>query len=142
MLNFELITPEQLVFSEEIYEAIIPTVNGEIAVLPGHEDLITLIKSGVLSLRRQKSDSDSQLEHVAVSGGLAEIGPDRVRILADSADRADEVSELEAKEARQKALELKEKAVDDVSLADATALLEKSMAWLKLAELKKGKHRQ
>ena len=113
MITFQLITPERLVFEEEIYEAIIPTKDGQIAVLPGHKNLITLIAPGVLSLRKNQNDRDDDLEHVAVSGGFVEIGNNKIKVLADSADRADEVDELKAQQARQNALELKQKAQDD-----------------------------
>src|SRR3990167_9449738 len=103
MINFQLITPERLVFEEEIYEAIIPTKEGEIAVLPGHKNLVTLISSGILSLRRKSNDSDSQLEHVAVSGGFVEIAENKVKVLADSADKYDEVDDLKVEDARQRA---------------------------------------
>lgn len=140
LITFQLITPERLVFEEEIYEAIIPTKEGQIAVLPDHKNLITLISPGILSLRRKSNDNDDQLEHVAISGGFVEIGGNKVKVLADSADRSDEIDDLEAHQARQKALELKNKSEDDVSLADATALLERSIAQLKLAEFRKRKH--
>ena len=141
MITFQLITPERLVFEEEIYEAIIPTKDGQIAVLPGHKNLITLIAPGVLSLRKNQNDRDDDLEHVAVSGGFVEIGNNKIKVLADSADRADEVDELKAQQARQNALELKQKAQDDVSISDATAMLERSLAQLKLSELRKRRHK-
>lgn len=140
LFTFQLVTPEKLEFEEEIYEAILPTRSGQIAVLPGHIPLVTLLEPGVVSLRRKRADGDGALEHVAVSGGFAQISGKSIRILADSATRADDVDEIVAQEARGRALELKNKATDDVSSADATALLERSIAQLKLARLIK-RHR-
>jgi len=140
MFTFQLVTLEKLEFKEEIYEAILPTSSGQIAVLPGHIPLVTLLEPGVVSLRRNRTDGDGTLEHVAVSGGFAQISGHSIRILADSATRADAVDEIQAQEALQRALELKNKATDDVSSADATALLERSLAQLKLARLIK-RHR-
>lgn len=142
MITFELVTLERLLFSEDIYEAIVPTPQGEIAVLPHHIPIITLVSAGVLSLRRKKEDQDSKLEHVAVSEGIAQITGSRIRILTDSAEKADEVDELRAEEARKRALEAMEKAKDDISIGDATAALERSIARLKLAQINKRKHRQ
>src|SRR5687768_15814816 len=137
MLTFQLITPERVVFQEEVYEVILPTQTGQIAVFPNHVPLISLVKAGIISLRKTSNDPDNNLEHVAVSGGFVEITKDKVKVLADSAEKANEINELKVQEAKQRALELKEKAEDDVSLADATAALEKSLAHLKLLELTK-----
>lgn len=140
MFTFQLVTPEKLEFEEEIYEAILPTSSGQIAVLPGHIPLVTVLEPGVVSLRRSKNDTEGTMEHVAVSGGFAQITGETIRVLADSATRADDVDEIQAQEARERALDLKNKAHDDVSSADATALLERSIAQLKLARLIK-RHR-
>lgn len=140
MFTFQLVTPEKLEFEEEIYEAILPTSSGQIAVLPGHIPLVTVLEPGVVSLRRSKNDTEGTMEHVAVSGGFAQITGETIRVLADSATRADDVDEIQAQEARERALDLKNKATDDVSSADATALLERSIAQLKLARLIK-RHR-
>ncbi|PIU87310.1 ATP synthase F1 subunit epsilon, partial [Candidatus Berkelbacteria bacterium CG06_land_8_20_14_3_00_43_10] len=88
MFTFQLVTLEKLEFKEEIYEAILPTSSGQIAVLPGHIPLVTLLEPGVVSLRRNRTDGDGTLEHVAVSGGFAQISGQSIRILADSATRA------------------------------------------------------
>lgn len=140
MLTFALITPERVVLSEEIYEAILPTTEGQISIFPGHIPVVTLLKPGVLSLRKQKNTSDDQLEQVAISGGFVEIAGDHINILADTAERADEIDQLRAQEAALQAEELKKQAQDDVSLADATTLLEKNIVRLKVAGLKK-RHR-
>lgn len=144
MLTFSLITPERTVFYEEVYEVILPSTEGQISIFPNHLPIVTLVQSGILSLRKQKDTPDNQLEHVAISGGFVEITGDKVKILADTAERADEIDELRAQQAKRQAEELKQKAQDDVSLADATALLEKNIVRLKVAGLKKrhGSHHQ
>jgi F-type H+-transporting ATPase subunit epsilon len=140
MLVFELITPERVVFSEEIYEAILPTQNGQIAVLPNHLPIVTLLKAGVLSLRKTKETPDSQLEHVAISGGFVEVNAKKIRVLADTAERADEIDELRAQEAIKKAQALRDQAQDDVSLADVTAALERAITRIKVVGLKRRRH--
>lgn len=139
-LKFELVTPEGVKFTEEAYEIMLPTSEGQVAILPHHIPLVSLAVPGVVSIRRKQSDSDAQLEHFAVSGGLIEISGTNVRLLADSADHADDVDELKAKEALDKARELAKTAADDVSLADATAAIERHLSQLKVAELKKRRH--
>lgn len=140
MLNFSLITPEREVITQEVYEVILPTQDGEIAILPHHLPIISLLKAGVISLRLKKEDKDTQLEHLAVKGGFLEMDGNNIKVMADIAYKASEVSEIEANEARKKALELKEKATDKVSLADATSALEHSLIQLKLVTLRKRKH--
>ncbi len=137
MLKFELISPEAVVFSEEIYEAILPSTEGQIAVLPGHIPLITLLKAGVISLRRQKGDAESRLEHIATGGGFVEISENSIKVMADSADRADDLDELKIKEAKEAALRAKDEAKDDVSYADAVARLEFEIAREKVRNLKR-----
>jgi F-type H+-transporting ATPase subunit epsilon len=137
MLTFDLITPERVVFSEEIYEAILPTSEGEISVFPNHIPVVTLLKPGVLSLRKQKNTPDSELEHVAISGGFVEITGSRIKVLADTAERAQEINELRAQEAKRKAEEMKSLAKDDLSLTDATRLLERNLVRIKVAQMKK-----
>ncbi len=136
-LLFELITPEGPKFSEEVYEVIIPTPQGYIAVLPHHVALVTMVVPGVLSIRRHAEDSDDNLEHVACAGGLAVIDAKRVRLLADSAERAADIDELRAKEALERAHAMKKTAADQATAAEAVGLLELNLARLKVAELKR-----
>ena len=77
------------------------------------------------------------MEHFASDGGVIEVSGKRVRLLADSADAADDIDELAAKQAFERAQELQKSAKDQVALADATALIERSAARIKVAELKR-----
>lgn len=137
MIHFELITPERILFQEEVYEAILPTTEGQISVLPHHIPLVTTIGAGVLSLRRKQSDSDSTLEHVATMGGFVEIRGDHIRVMADVAERADEIDELKVEQARKHAQELLHKSADEKEAAAAAAILERSLVQLKVVGLKK-----
>jgi F-type H+-transporting ATPase subunit epsilon len=141
-LTFELITPEGIKFHKEVYEVILPTVMGEIAVLPNHISLVTIGVSGTVSVRNKANDSDSELDHFATSGGFIEISGQHIKFLADTAEHADAIDELRAKQALEQARELKHTAEDDVSLADATRLIERNLARLKVAELKRRHHQQ
>jgi F-type H+-transporting ATPase subunit epsilon len=140
-MHLELITPEKKVFEQEVYETILPTASGQISVLPGHTPLITRLVPGVISVRLKKGDPDSSLDHLATAGGLAEITGNKIRILAEGAERAEDLQEMKIKQAEAAAREARKKARDDVSSANALAELEKSLAQLKVLELKKRRHR-
>lgn len=139
--SFELVTPEGLKLQENVYEVLLPTPQGQIGILPNHMPLISIITPGVISVKKNQDDSDASLEHLATSGGLLEVDGQRARLLADSAERAEDIDELKAKEALERARELQMTAKDQVSLADATAIIEQSAARLRVAELKK-RHRK
>ncbi len=136
-LTFELITPEGIKFRHDVYEVLLPTVQGQIGVLANHSPLIALAVPGVISIRHTSEDSDQQLEHFATSGGLIEINDNCLRFLANTAEHADAIDELRAQEALEKAQELHKTAEDHVLLADATSLIERNLVRLKVADLKK-----
>lgn len=136
MLKFELITPEKVAISEEIYEAVLPTEKGQIGVLPGHMPLITLLVPGIISLRRQQNDTPDKMEHLATSGGFVQIGNNVVKVMADSAERADELDEAKIEAARAEAQRMAHAAKDDVAYADAVAHLETELARLKVKNMK------
>lgn len=120
-INFEITTPEKVVYSEQIDEVVLPTVNGEIGILPNHIPLVALLKPGEIRLRK-----DNKVIFMAVSGGFIEVRPDKVVVLADTAEHAEEIDEAKAEEARQKAQEiLKEKRTDAREFAALTAKIEK-----------------
>jgi F-type H+-transporting ATPase subunit epsilon len=136
-LTFELVTLEGIKFSEDCYEVMLPTPQGQIAILPHHIPLVSIASAGVVSIRKNPQDSDDRLQHFASSGGLVEVEGKRVRLLADSAESAEDIDELEVKEALERAQEIQKKATSQVALADATATLERQTARLKVAELKR-----
>ncbi len=137
MIKFSLITPERTALSEEIYEAILPSANGQISILPNHMPLVTLIVPGVISLRRQKGDSDDRMEHLATSGGFAEISHNVLKVMATTAERADELDELKIEAARQEAQRMARQAKDDIAHSDAVAQLETEIARLRVKNMKK-----
>ncbi len=141
-LAFELLTPEGSKFSGDAYEIVLQTVDGQIAVLPGHVPLVTILVPGVLSIRQAANDPEERQERLACAGGVAEIDGKRVRVLADVAERAEDIDELKVKEALAKAQELKHAAADHTALADALSLIEINLARLKVTELKRRHRRQ
>jgi F-type H+-transporting ATPase subunit epsilon len=110
-LTLEIVTPEDRVFSETVDTVVIPTVEGEIGILPGHIPLLTQVADGELRVTR-----GSQTEGLVVAGGFAEIEGDRVRILAEFAIDEAQIDEAAAEKAIQRAEEaLKEKQEMDAS---------------------------
>ncbi len=137
VLSFEIVTPQGVKFQSEVAQVQLPTPDGEVGILPHHIPLITVVSPGVISITHAEVRSGEQVEHMATSGGLVEIDGKRVRLLADTAERAEDIDELKAKEALARARELMQTARTQVSLADATALIEQNTARLKVSELRR-----
>lgn len=140
-LKLKLVTLLGEKLSEDVYEVILPTKSGEITVLPDHEPLVTLLESGAMAVRRQKSDSDNKLEYFALSGGAVEILNGNVVVLADEAESDHEISESEAKSAYERALKASEEVKDQIELEEAKRLVSHQAARLKVAGLRR-RHRE
>lgn len=137
MIRIEVLTPERLVGETEGAEVLVPTVNGIVGIRTGHLPLIAPLKPGEVLVK----DADgNDLEHYAVSGGFLEVSENTVRILADTAERADELDELKIQENIARAEQRKADAKDSHELAEATALLEQNFSRLKVAQRKKHHH--
>jgi F-type H+-transporting ATPase subunit epsilon len=125
-LTFELTTPERIVEKKEVDGVTLPTQEGEITVLPGHVPLVSNLKPGVVTLHEGKEQ-----EYLAVSGGFIEVQPGgRLIVLADTAERAEELDmeKIEAaREQARKALEEK-RDMDDVAATAMLASLEREIA--------------
>jgi len=124
--KFEIVSPERVVLKADAKQVSIPTVDGEITVLPLHIPLVSLLKSGVIEVIL----ADGGRDVMAVSGGLVEILANKVVVLADSAERAEELNEAAIETAKVKAEELKEQArhEDSVEFARLSALIERETA--------------
>lgn len=107
-LTLEIVTPEAKVYSDTIDSVVIPTVQGEIGILPGHIPLITQVQDGELRVTK-----GAQTDLLAVSGGFAQIDGDRVRVLAEHAIDEKKIDE-NAVEAALKRAEEQLKAAKDL----------------------------
>jgi F-type H+-transporting ATPase subunit epsilon len=136
-MNLQLITLLGIKIDQEVYELIIPTAAGEIAVFPGHEPLVTLAVPGAIAVRYKQTDSDNELEYFAISGGIIEITQKAVRVLVDEADHGDDIIEAESEAALQRAIELRDNASDQVELEKAHQLVDRHSVRLKVAELRR-----
>lgn len=141
-MDFKLVSLAGVLIHQEVYEVIIPTSDGEIAVFPGHEPLIAVAVPGIVEVRHKKGDDDEKLELFAISGGIIEISQKSVRVLVDEADHGDDIIEAEAKKALDRAIELRESAADQIELDKAHQLVDRHSVRLKVAELKRRRHRR
>ena len=132
IIKFEIVTPERMVLEEEITQISVPTKDGEITVLAGHVPLVASLKPGVLDVRR----ADGSVEIISISGGFIEVLKNKVVILADTAERGEEIDLARAEAARGRAEKLmkQEKQVDREQFAAMTAIIEKQIAREKAAK--------
>lgn len=133
-IRCEIVTVERTVFEDEVDMVVAPGIEGQLGILPHHAPLMTALTYGELVLHREGQED----EFIAIGGGFLEVGPRHVTILADSAERADEIDEERAEEARRRAQEvMAQKKREDVDLARAEAALRRSMIRLKVARRKR-----
>jgi F-type H+-transporting ATPase subunit epsilon len=133
-LRCEVVTAERTVFDDLVDMVVAPGIEGQLGILPNHAPLITALTFGELVIHRQ----DQEDEFIAIGGGFLEVGPDHVTILADSAERAEEIDLERAQEARARAEELMaQKQREDVDFARAEAALRRSVIRLKVARRKR-----
>jgi F-type H+-transporting ATPase subunit epsilon len=135
-LQVELVTAEGRLVSREADFVIAPGVEGDLGVLPRHIPLLTPLRAGEVTVRNEGND-----EYLFVAGGFLEVLPDKVLILADAAERAEDIDEARAEEARRRAQQLLEEKVEGVDTAAAAAALERAVMRLKVAELRR-RHRR
>ena len=139
MVTLELVTLNGLKFSDDVYEVVLPTPDGLIAVFPNHMPLVSLASPGVISIRKREADPDDKMELFATNGGVIEISEHRVRVLVDEADDSSEVVEKEIEDALALAQEEAKNAKDQVSLDKANQIIQTQQARLKIAELRRRK---
>lgn len=137
-LHLSIVTPERIVYEDEVDSVSVMTDMGEVTVLPDHIPLVANLHAGELTLRKR-----GEIQYLVTSTGFLEVRPDnKLVILADTAERVEEL-ELEkievARERAQKLLEVK-RHVDDVAFADASAMLERELARHRVA-MKRKKYR-
>ncbi len=129
-LKVDIVTAERTVYSGEVDEVIAPGVEGQLGILPHHAPLMTILQAGELVVRKGGRD-----ESLAISGGFLEVRPDRVIILADSAERAEEIDVARAEEARKRAEErLKERKPGGLEAIQAEAALQRAITRITVAD--------
>ncbi|MEG6617360.1 F0F1 ATP synthase subunit epsilon [Peptococcaceae bacterium 1198_IL3148] len=126
--RLDIVTPEKVVFSEEVEFVVAPGVEGELGFLPEHAPLVSALKTGVL--RVQQGGKEFK---VAISGGFVEVKNSRVVVLADTAESEDEIDVERAQEAKKRAEQRLASKTADIDVARAEAALQRSLARLKAA---------
>jgi F-type H+-transporting ATPase subunit epsilon len=129
-LLLEIVTPERLAYSEEVDSVVCPGVEGELGVLPHHAPLLTTLGLGELRIRRGGEE-----EFFAIAGGFLQVRPDKVVVMAETADMAAEIDVEKAEEARREAERaLSEGFEEPADLARARASLQRALIRIRVAE--------
>jgi len=135
-IRCEVVTAERAVFDQDVDMVVAPGIEGQLGILPHHAPLMTALTFGELIIHRAGQEE----EFLAIGGGFMEVQPDRVIILADSAERAEEIDIERAEEARQRAAQtMAQKRQDDVDFARAEAALRRSVLRLKVAKRRRSR---
>jgi F-type H+-transporting ATPase subunit epsilon len=133
-LKLDIVTAERVVFTGDVDMIIAPGEDGQLGILPQHAPLMTTLKPGELVARRSGEEFC-----MAISGGFLEVRPDRIIVLADSAERAEEIDIARAEAAKQKAQEALANPSSHIDNATAEAALRRAIARLDVAEKRKKK---
>jgi F-type H+-transporting ATPase subunit epsilon len=129
-LSVEIVTGERVVLTEDDVDMVVaPGVDGVLGILPRHAPLITLLANGELRIKK-----GNQEESLVVFGGFLEVTPDKVVVLADTAERAQEIDLARAEDARRRAEEAKTRRESGEDLADAEAALRRAAVRLRIGQ--------
>jgi F-type H+-transporting ATPase subunit epsilon len=125
--QLDIVTAERVVSSDEVEVLVAPGIDGELAILPRHAPLLTMLKPGEIRVVKDGEDT-----FIAVSGGFMEVMPGKVTILADTAERVEEIDLERAEEALRRAQERIAAAPAEMDLESALAAMRKSEARMKV----------
>src|SRR6266481_8112027 len=129
-LLLEIVTPERLAYSDTVDAVNLPGIEGELGVLPHHAPLVSMLGVGELRIRKGGSE-----EAFAIVGGFLQVRPDRVVVMAETADMASDIDLEKAQEARREAEKAIETGfVEGADLAAARASLQQALLRIRVAE--------
>ena len=128
-LKLDIVTAERIVYSDEADVVVAPGIDGQLGILPHHAPLMTTLQPGELRVRKGGEEFS-----LAISGGFLEVRPDRVIILADAAERAEEIDVSRAEEAKRRAEEWLKQPTPEVDVARADAAMRRALARLQVVE--------
>jgi F-type H+-transporting ATPase subunit epsilon len=128
-IKLDIVTAERVVFSEDVDMVVAPGVEGQLGLLPHHAPLMTMLTPGELCVRKSGEEF-----YLAISGGFLEVRPDRIIVLADAAERVEEIDIARAEEAKQRAEERLKTHPPEADEARAEAALRRSLARIKVVE--------
>ena len=129
-LLLEIVTPERQAFSEQVDSVVCPGIEGELGILPHHTPLVSLLGVGELTIRKGGSE-----ETFAIAGGFLQVRPDKVVVMAETADLAAEIDLDKAQQARAEAERALEAGyVEGADLSAARAELQRALIRIRVAE--------
>jgi len=128
-LGFEIVTAERVVYSDEVDVVVAPGIEGQLAILPNHAPLMTMLQPGSLMVRKE-GEEDS----IFISGGFLEVQGNKVIVLADTAERAEEIDTARAEEARLRAEQRVAMPASEADHARAQAAMLRSLMRIKVAQ--------
>ncbi len=137
MFHLSLVTLSGSKFDGDVYEVVLPTLDGQIGVLTDHMPLISVATVGVISVKKNAHDSDRDIEHFATYGGVIEFEHNNLNVIVDEADAADSINEAEAQKAFANAKKMHSEAKDQMSLEHAQAMVDRSSVRLQVAGLRR-----
>ncbi|KXS45314.1 MAG: F-type H+-transporting ATPase subunit epsilon [Candidatus Frackibacter sp. T328-2] len=128
-IQLDVVTPERVLYSEDVDMVIVPAIDGDLGVLPKHAPLITGLQVGSIRIK----NNGEELE-ISTSGGFVEVKPDQVNILADAAEFPSEIDLERAKEAKERAKKRLQQGGPSINEARAEAALERAINRIKVAK--------
>jgi len=136
-VHVDVVSAEELIFSGQTDFAVFPGEAGELGIYPKHTPLLTRIKPGTVRLKVPDRD---EYELVYVSGGMLEVQPELITVLADTAIRAHDLDEAKAAEAKRRAEEALRDRTSDINLATAEAELAQAVAQFEAIKKLRNRH--
>jgi F-type H+-transporting ATPase subunit epsilon len=134
-LHLEIVTPERLAYEDDVDMVLVPGIDGEMGILPHHTPLVSLLGVGELTIRKGGEE-----ELFAIAGGFLQVRPDKVVVMAETADLDSEIDLEKAKAARDEAEKALESGyVEGADLSAARAELQRALLRIRVAE---GRHRE
>jgi len=129
-LHLEIVTPERLAYEDDVDIVVVPGIEGELGILPHHAPLITTLGVGELRIRKGGAE-----ESFAIIGGFLQVRPDKVVVMAETADLASDIDLERAQQARREAERALETAANEpADLAAARASLQQALLRIRVAE--------
>jgi len=128
-LRLEIVTAERVVYSEDVDMVVAPGVEGQLGILPHHAPLLTALKLGELEVKK-----DGEVTYMAIGGGFLEVLGDKVIVLADTAERAEEIDVARAEAAKRRAEERLRERRPEIDVVRAEAALRRALLRLRVAE--------
>ena len=133
-IKLDIVTAERVVFSGDVDVVVAPGIEGQLGILPHHAPLMTMLQPGELLVRKGGEEFP-----LAVSGGFLEVRLDRVIILADAAERMEEIDIARAEEAKRRAQEQLSRPIPEADAARAEAALRRALTRIKVVEKRRKK---